>query len=224
LLDIGSGALGKLHHTHHYPHLDAVFVTHMHADHFFDLVPLRQGLKYDTPSRAQRMPLWLPPGGAIALEALRRAVAPDAAPDFFDEVFAVREYDPDQSVTVKDLQMTFARTRHYIEGYAMRVRCDGASLFYTSDTAPCDSVVEHARESSLFLCEAALGLGGENGEVRGHSSAQEAGEMAKRAGAKRLAITHYSANWEGEELLEAARKSYDGPVVLVNDGMHLTVE
>lgn len=220
LLDIGSGALGKLRETIDYTRLDGVVVSHMHADHFFDLVPLRQGLKYETASRRKRIPLWLPPNGTAALDALRHAVSPDAVDDFFDEVFAVEEYDPAQPLRVGDLELTFRRTHHYIEGYAVRAACDGESFVYSSDTAPCDAVVELARTSPFFLCEAALGLGSENG-IRGHSSAWEAGEMAACAGVERLVLTHYSALWEPSALIEAARRSFSGPVALATDGMEL---
>ena len=166
------------------------------------------------------MPLWLPPNGLAALEALRRAVSPHVAEDFFDEVFAVREYDPAQTLRLTEIELQFARTQHYIEGYAVRAACGGESFVYSSDTAPCEAVVELARTSPFFLCEAALGLASEDG-ARGHCSAWEAGEMAARAGSKRLVLTHYSASWEPEALIEAARRSFSGMVALATDGMEL---
>lgn len=220
LLDIGNGALGKLHLALEYARLDAVVISHVHADHFFDIVPLRQGLKYDSPPLVDPMPLWLPPGGAAALDALRKAVTPEAPADFFSEVFSVSEYDPAQPLRIKDLELRFAPTCHYIPGYAMRANYDGESITYSSDTAPSDSVVELARGSTLFVCEAALGLGSEGGQ-RGHSSAPEAGEMANRAGVRRLALTHYSASWEPEALVEAAASRFNGPVTVVDDGMEI---
>ena len=175
--DMGSGAVGKLQLAIGYEHLDAIVISHMHADHFFDLVPLRYGLKYAATLPAQKPSLWLPPGGREALRALRSAVAIDTPDDFFDAVFTIGEYDPARPIRVKDLEVSFCRTRHYVEAFALRAQIDGASITYSADTAPCDAVVEHARTSSLFLCEAALGLGTEEAD-RGHSSAQEAGEMA----------------------------------------------
>ena len=63
-------------------------------------------------------------------------------------------------------------------------------------------------------------MGSEDGE-RGHSSAWEAGEMAARAGVRRLALTHYSASWEPEALIDASRRSFSGMVALATDGMAL---
>ncbi|HYL26513.1 MAG TPA: MBL fold metallo-hydrolase, partial [Candidatus Nitrosotalea sp.] len=98
LLDLGSGAFAKLELAIEYGSLDAILISHMHADHFFDLVPFRYALKYGHLSFVRRVPLWLPPGGRTALDALRKAVSNDAPEDFFDDVFAVREYDPGEAL------------------------------------------------------------------------------------------------------------------------------
>jgi ribonuclease BN (tRNA processing enzyme) len=64
VLDLGSGALGKLQVAIAPDALGAIVISHMHPDHFFDLVPLRYGLKYGPAKRASRMPLWIPPAAA----------------------------------------------------------------------------------------------------------------------------------------------------------------
>ncbi len=222
LLDFGTGAFAKLLLALDVRAIDAIVVSHMHADHFFDLVPLRYALKYgfDAPDRS--LPVWLPPGGRAALDALRAAVSPDAPADFFDGVFTVREYDPAATLRVGDIALRFAATRHYIDAFAMRCESDGVSIAYSADTAPCDSVVELARESALFVCEAGLGLGTEDGQ-RGHSSAREAGEMAARAGASHLLLTHYSAAWSPSELAIAAGETFRGAVAVAEDAMELAV-
>jgi ribonuclease BN (tRNA processing enzyme) len=220
LLDIGSGASGKLQLAIEYARLSAIVISHMHADHFFDLVPLRYGLKYGPSSSIRRLPLWLPPGGRTALDALTRAVAVDAPDDFFDEFFEVRHYEPESGLAVGSLHLRFGKTRHYVDAFAVRAQCGPASVIYSADSAPCDALVELARESSLFLCEAGLGLGDEPGR-RGHSSAQEAGEMARAARAERLLLTHYPAACAPDSLVEAARRHFSGFVEAAQDGMEM---
>jgi ribonuclease BN (tRNA processing enzyme) len=222
LLDVGSGSFAKLELAIDYTRLDAVVVSHMHADHFFDLVPFRYALKYGHLRPGRRLPLWLPPGGRISLDALRRAVSIDVPADFFDALFEVREYDPVKPLRVRDFDLRFVRTRHYVEAYAIRVERDSAAVAYSADTAPCDAVIELARASSVFLCEAALGLGTEDGE-RGHLSAEEAGEMAAAAGARRLLLTHYSSSYAPQALIDAASRRFSGPVEAADDGMELAV-
>jgi ribonuclease BN (tRNA processing enzyme) len=222
LLDLGPGAYGKLQLVIDYPHVDAIVISHMHSDHFFDLVPFRYALKYGRLRRDRRLPLWLPPGGVDALETLRRAVAVDVSVDFFDGVFDVREYDPGRVLHVNDMRLRFAATRHYVEAYAIRAETDATSLTYSADTAPCEAVVELARETSLFLCETALGLHSEKGE-RGHSSAQEAGAMACEARAGRLVLTHYSAEYSTMALVEAAQREFSGTIEAADDGMEVRI-
>jgi len=222
LLDLGSGALGNLHLAIDYPQIDAVIVSHMHADHFLDVIPLRYGLKYGPLLRESRMPLWLPPEGSTMLRTLCSAFAPESDADFLDEVYEVREYDPSQPMEINDLRLTFRKTRHYIDTYAVRAERGNASIVYSADTAPCDAVVEHAKDCSLFLCEATLGLGNEDGQ-RGHLSAEEAGQMAARAGVKRLILTHYSSTYAADELVEAAQSSFDGRISIADDGVELSL-
>ena len=219
-MDLGSGALGKLQTQIAYSLLDAIVVSHMHADHFFDLVPLRYGLKYGPRHRAARLPLWLPPGGTTVLAALAELIG-HGNPAFFSEVFDVSEYDESQPLDVNGLRLTFRNTRHYIDAFAIRAQHGDASIVYSADTAPCDEVVEHALATSIFLCEAGLGLGSEDGE-RGHASAQEAGEMAERAGAARLVLTHYGAGSSETALVEAAASRFAGPITLAYDGLEVS--
>lgn len=216
LFDAGSGAVGNLQSAIGYAALDAVVVSHMHADHFLDLVPLRYGLTYGPWRRSSRLPVWVPPRGLQRLRAIAGAFDGEAG-EFFDGVFDVREYDPDAELPVADLTLSFAPALHYVESFAIRADSGGVRLTYSGDTAPCDAVVEHARGSALFICEATLGLGSET-PPRGHCSAREAGAMARRAGVERLALTHYYADADPSALAAAARSEFPGAVTVVDDG------
>ncbi|HZY98553.1 MAG TPA: MBL fold metallo-hydrolase [Candidatus Baltobacteraceae bacterium] len=222
LLDIGSGALGNLHLAIDYPQLDAVIISHMHADHFLDLIPLRYGLKYGPLLRDGRMPLFLPPGGSRILRAIASAFTNEGTADFLDEVFEVHEYDPAVPLEIRDMRITFCKTRHYIDTFAVRADRANSSIVYSSDTAPCDEVVELARDCSLFLCEATIGLGVEQGQ-RGHLTAEEAGQMAARAGTQRLILTHYGSTYAPDELVEAAQSAFKGRVSIADDGIELSL-
>lgn len=223
LLDAGIGAFSKLALRFDCAQLDAIVISHMHSDHFFDLVPFRYTLKYGHRPLERRLPLWLPPNGRERLDALRRAVSVDAAADFFETVFEVGEYDPNAALLVGDVTLRFRRTRHYVEAYAVRAECNGASMTYSADTAPCDAVVELARGSSIFLCEAGFGLDREEAAQRGHCNAEEAGEMAERAGARRLVLTHYPGGFEPQALVDAAKRRFSGEVIAAHDGLTLAV-
>jgi ribonuclease BN (tRNA processing enzyme) len=79
---------------------------------------------------------------------------------------------------------------HYdIETYGFRISDGERLLAYSGDSAPCDALVEVARDADLFLCEATLAEPRE-GELRGHLAAVEAVDAFERSGAKRLVIVH----------------------------------
>ncbi|MBV8067608.1 MAG: MBL fold metallo-hydrolase [Candidatus Eremiobacteraeota bacterium] len=223
LFDLGSGAFAKLQLAIDYRRVDAIVISHMHADHFFDVVPFRYALKYGHLPFEQRLALWLPPGGKRSLGALRRAVSTDAPEDFFDSLFVVREYDPGETLTVRGVSIRFRQTRHYVDAYAIRAQSGERSITYSADTAPCDAVVELARATSLFLCETALGVGVEDANDRGHSSAKEAGTMAQRAQAERLLLTHYPAAVAPQSLVHAAKQHFSGRVDAAHDGFSAVV-
>ena len=63
LLDCGSGVFAKLRRYVDYPAVDAVVITHLHADHILDLVPFASGLRYG-PRRPSTSPRLIAPPGA----------------------------------------------------------------------------------------------------------------------------------------------------------------
>ena len=221
VLDLGTGALANLRKIVDYRSLDAVVISHMHADHFLDVIPLRYALKYGDGPRGERTLLWLPPGGEAALRAAITAFPPEGTDDFLDEVFHVREYDPDSTLRISALSLSFARGPHFIDTYAIRVEGDGATLCYSADTAPSDAVTALAHDCDLFICECTLGLKRETSAMRGHLNAYEAGEMAQAARVRRLILTHYGNDTNPGDIEAAAASRFSGPCAIIDDGSAL---
>lgn len=219
VLDCGSGAFSRLRVATDVAALDAMFISHMHADHFIDLIALRYALKYEF-SRPAPLPVFLHPGARGALD---RVVSPfEKADAFFDGVMDLRTYDDEAAVGIGSFTLRFAPTRHYIRAFAIRVEAGAVALTYSADTAPEENVVALARGAGIFLCEAALGADGREEEPRGHSNAREAGEMAEKAGAKHLVLTHYDAQADPAQMLAAASSTFAGSVTVADDGLILT--
>jgi ribonuclease BN (tRNA processing enzyme) len=217
-IDLGSGALARLREAIEIQDLTAVVISHMHADHFIDLIALRYALRYEL-ERSGPLPVYLPPG---AISVLSQVVRPLKETDnFFGGVFDLHEYNPGEPLALGGCSLRFAKTVHYIPAYAMRVGTRSGVLGFSADTAPCDAVAELVRSADLFLCEAALGArGAEDGE-RGHLNAREAGEMAERARVKHLVLTHYSAAASPVDMHDAAASAYSGAITIADDGLEL---
>src|SRR5579875_1707271 len=70
LLDCGPDTLSTLRQATDYRSIDAIIISHTHADHTLDLIPYRYGLRYEPAGERHRIPLWLPPDGSQFLEWL----------------------------------------------------------------------------------------------------------------------------------------------------------
>jgi len=221
VLELGSGSFSKLLSVQDVASIDALFISHMHADHFFDLVPLRYALKYEI-ERSTLLPVFLPPGG---IKQLRSVVSPFAKRgSFFEGMIALDEYAPDGEYRIAGATLTFAKTRHYIAAYAMRVQLEDATIAFSSDTAPEQRVVDLAQSADVFLCECGLGAQGAETGKRGHLNAREAGELASRARITHLVLTHYHASADPADLDRAARTAFSGRISVADDGIVYTGE
>jgi ribonuclease BN (tRNA processing enzyme) len=216
VLDLGTGAFANLRRYADYDRLGAVVISHMHADHFIDLIPLRYALRYGERRRAAKLRVFLPPGGLAMLRAFVSAF-PSEPGAFLDDVFALSEYDPSRPLAIDGTTVRFAHTAHYIPAFAMRWERDGASVTYSADTAPDARVVALARETDVFVCEATLRHGAVEQGVRGHSTAADAAAMARDAGVRRLLLTHYGSESTSRDLDEAAREIFGGEILVADD-------
>ena len=231
LLDCGNGVFSKLRRHVDYVNVDAVVISHMHADHFLDLVPFSYALSYaprqqpvpvggwpgtDQPARPR---LHLPAGGGALL---RRVVSCWGSEDLVDSAFHVHEYDAGDTVSVGPLTVGFCEVPHFIATFAVELACNGGRFTYSADCRPNEELVRFARETDVLLIEATLPRPERDG-LRGHLTAREAGEHGRFASAHRLVLTHYSDELDPELTASEAADSFGGPVELAHEGAVYTV-
>jgi ribonuclease BN (tRNA processing enzyme) len=225
LMDCGPGTSGRI--PLHLPvnRLGGVAISHLHPDHYFDLIQLYYMLKFGEPRAAdlpRLLPVFVPPGGRDFLRRLGQLIADK--PAMVEDVFDVCDYVADCEMDIGGLPFRFYPVQHYIMSHAMRVKSSsGAVLTFSSDVAPCPQLIEAARDADLFMCESAILDPSSQDERdpahRGHTSAAEAGAAAKQASARRLLITHYRSGPKYDARhLEAARSTFSGPVELAREG------
>lgn len=219
LLDIGPGVVAQLLIRHHPDELDAVVVSHMHADHMLDLVTLRYVYPWRARPKDQRLRVVMPPGSADQLLELAKGVG---GARHFEDTFRISEHDGSGGFACGALTLAPVETQHYIPCWGFRVEADGRRFAYTADTAPCDGLTDLADSADLLLSEATLHSLDEDAappEPRGHLLPAEAGAVAREAGAKRLLLTHLPVNGsEGEWARAAAAEAYGGDVEVVVPG------
>jgi ribonuclease BN (tRNA processing enzyme) len=183
LLDLGNGAFGALQGLVDPDTVDAVFLTHLHADHCLDIAPFVVWHRYSGRASGRRIPLFAPAGADSRL-----ALAYDGDGAALTDVFDFAVVTPG-SMTIGPFAVDIARTAHPVECNAVRLAVGGRSLVYTGDTGPCKQVVDLARGADVLLAEAAHPPG--PGMPMGlHLTGREAGEHAAAAGVGRLLLTH----------------------------------
>jgi ribonuclease BN (tRNA processing enzyme) len=208
LIDIGPGVVAQLLRRHHPDELDAVVVSHLHADHMLDLVTLRYVYPWRARPKDQRLRVILPPGSADQMLELARGVG---SPQHFEDAFRLSEHDGSSPISFDGLSLTPVETEHFIPCWGFRAEADGRVLGYTADTGPCDAVQTIADGADLFLSEATLRSLDEDAEPperRGHLLPEEAGDAARRARARRLMLTHLPADGDGSWARVAASEAF----------------
>ena len=226
LLDCGNGVFGKLRERIDYTELDAIVLSHLHADHWLDLVPFAYALIYsprqqpvpvhtfpgtDSPARPR---LIVPPG---AIRTFRTVTGAWGNDDLIERAFAIDEYGSEETVEIGEIRASFHPVPHFIDTFAVNVSADGGRLTYSADTRPADELVEIARDTDLLLVEATLPRPERTG-VRGHLTPEEAGDHGRRAGAKRVVITHISDELGDEWAREEASRGFGAPVEVAREG------
>jgi ribonuclease BN (tRNA processing enzyme) len=216
LLDCGNGVFGKLRDAHAFTDVCAVVISHLHADHFFDLVPYAYALTYSHQARAagSRPVLYAPPG---ARETFRRVTGAWQAEELIEQAFELHEYDPAQELALVRLRVRFHEVPHFVRTHAVQIRDDRGSFTYGADCRPNDAIVAFAQDTDLLMLEATLEQPEEEG-CRGHLTPAEAGEHARRAGAHRLVLTHMSADHDASWARGEAERAFGGPVELASEG------
>ncbi len=233
LVDCGNGVFAKLREQVDYVDVDAVVISHLHADHFLDLVPYSYALTYAPRQQAVPPPPWpgtdeparpelhVPPGAG---ECFRRVVGVWGNEDLIENAFDMREYEATSRLEIGDLVVTFRAVRHFLETYAMCLRSKNGSgrMVYGADTSPTEALSDFARGADLLVIEATLPLPERTG-VRGHLTPSEAGQHGEAAGVKRVLLTHISDELDAVWARDEARRTFSGHVDVAAQGTVIEV-
>jgi ribonuclease BN (tRNA processing enzyme) len=229
LVDCGNGVFAKLRERVDYVDVDAVVISHLHADHFLDLVPYSYALTYaprQQPVPVDRWPgtdcpacptLHVPPG---ARELFRRVVGSWGNEDLIENAFDLQEYDPSKEIEIGPIRVRFQAVPHFTETFAMSISSANGSgrIVYGADSSPTEALEEFARDADLMLVEATLPRPERTG-MRGHLTPAEAGGHARGAGAKQLLLVHISDELDWQWARDQAAEAFGGPVDVAREGM-----
>lgn len=225
LIDCGSGVFSKLRTVREYADIETIVVSHMHGDHFIDLMPFACGLTYGPSGAPDRPQLHLPPGGSEQLDMLVRGAGHSG--DLIPGAFALQEYDPAAELEIGSLHFRFQPVPHFIPTYAIEVTSatqPERRFTYGADHGDTNALDDFAAATDLLVLEATLAYPDPAPEsAHGHLTPAQAGALAARCGAQRLVLTHISDELDGEWALAQARLAFDGPLELAAQGAEYDV-
>jgi ribonuclease BN (tRNA processing enzyme) len=211
LLDLGSGALGALQRHVDPLTVDAVFLSHLHADHCLDLTGYYVMRRFHPSGHQPRIPVWGPVGTSA-----RMARAYDLPPEpGMQEEFDFRVYDG--KIGLGPFVVEPIEVEHPVPAYGLRVTADGRTLGYSGDTGPCAGLDAVAAGADLFLAEASF-TSTCNNPAKLHLTGAEGGASAARSHARRLVLTHVPPWGDPQVALSEARTTYDGDIELAFSG------
>jgi ribonuclease BN (tRNA processing enzyme) len=241
VIDCGDGVARQMMMAGVFRTLRHVFLTHHHSDHNADygtLLLLAWGDRLTT-----RVDTWGPPplvkmtkqflemsAADIAVRTRdegRPPLAPLLHPHEIRRAGAVMQ---DDRVTV-----TCAVVPHPLIAMALAYRfdCPDRSIVISGDTAPSDALVALARGADVLVHETLYvpAAPGEPGSalrkhiMDSHTSAEDAGRIATRAGVRTLVLSHFvpseTPRVTDEQWLAAARTTFAGRIVVGRDLMEL---
>jgi ribonuclease BN (tRNA processing enzyme) len=199
LLDCGNGVLSRLQNYLSFWQLDAVLLSHLHADHFSDILIMRYGLEmaYNRGLRSEPLPLYAPADPVSDFERLP-----------YKNAYNVKSMDDGEELIIGPFRIRFRAGIHAVPSLSMRIESPSAILVYSGDTEYYRGLEELASGADLFLCEANYSEADLDAGLPNHLSAVQAAQIATVSKAKRLMLTHHHPERDPNQSLSAAAEYY----------------
>jgi ribonuclease BN (tRNA processing enzyme) len=216
VLDLGQGTFTRLAGALEPGSVDALVVSHLHPDHFVDLVPLRHYLRWEfRPPR--RLRVVAPRDLANRLDALH------ADPGFSAAAFDIEPLSEGQ-FTVGAFDVQAGRVRHTPDSYAFRIawRASRPGFVYTGDCGYAEDIDPLVRPGDTLLSEVSFGPDPGDPEAA-HLDGPSVGKLAARTGATRVLLTHLGMGHDRAATVASVERFFSGPVDLVEPGSEYSV-
>ena len=213
LVDLGQGSFPALASRIEPSTLDGIVISHLHPDHFIDLVALRHYLVYQLqPSR--RVEVYGPAGLASRIDALH------ADPGFCSAAFDLVDLSPGV-VSIGDFSVEAGLVTHAPEsdsfGFRIAARGGSIGLVYSGDCGRAEDLIPLIHGGDALLSEVSFGAEPVAAGAK-HLNGPIVGDLAARSRVSRILLTHLQMDFDREATVASTATRFDGPVDLVDPG------
>ncbi len=191
--------------------IPAIFITHLHGDHFAGLV---WWLLHAQHIAKRKVPLTIvgPQGIEARFQAAAEALFPGSSA--VQRVYALKfmEFTAESPIEIEGVRVTPYEVQHASGAppYALRFEADGKVLAFTGDSEWVEAIVTAGRKADLYIMECYQF----SGAPRFHMSWQAISEALDRIDARRVVLTHMSG-----AMLARCHEVSDSRVLLAEDGL-----
>ena len=205
VLDMGNGTFGPLQRHIAPREVDAILLSHLHADHCLDLTAYVTALRYGPDGVDGRIPVIGPGGTRDRIEA---AYDPLARKLGLQEMF---DFSTPRSGELGPFVVSVASVNHPVPAFAIRLTVNDRTLVYSGDTGESEALVSLAHGADVLLCEATFRPEDEYVPDL-HLTGKQAGEHAAQAGVDRLIVTHVPPWGSRDVAVAEASSTFAGSV------------
>ncbi|TWT24787.1 MBL fold metallo-hydrolase [Planomicrobium sp. CPCC 101110] len=214
LIDCGSGVLAAVQNYTELRRIDAVAISHYHADHIADIGVLQHAAMIGMQLKEWEnipLPIYAHDKDQEAFNQLS-----------FKGVTEGRALKVENKIQIGPWEVSFCETVHPVYCLALRFSSNGKSVVFTADTEWTEALVGFAEGTDLLVAESNL-YEKYIGIIEGHMSGSQAGTLAERAQARKLLLTHLPQYGNLDEILQAAQKTYSGEAEFAEIGKAYTI-
>jgi ribonuclease BN (tRNA processing enzyme) len=213
LLDLGQGSFPRLAGILDPADLDAVLISHLHPDHWVDLVPLRHYLRWERPGR--RVRVIGPDALAERLDALHDQPGFSAASLAIEPLAA-------GAMRIGPFEIDAVRVTHTDSSFGVRVSVGQDGLVYSGDCGRAEDLDALVRPGDTLLCEVSFGAG-PIAPGAAHLDGPAVGALARRTSASHVLLTHIQMGFDRAATIASVRAQFDGPIEFVDPGFESTI-
>ncbi|MDI3534495.1 MAG: hypothetical protein PWQ82_860 [Thermosediminibacterales bacterium] len=200
LVDCGSGVLLKLKEHCSINKLSGIIISHLHWDHFSDLMPMRYEIDYLQTQGIikEPIPLYCPARPKENFDLLQ-----------YKNTLRIETISSNKKIKFGSTVVEFFEVKHPIECYGMKFMGNKKKICYSADTEYFPEIINEVSGADVFLCEASV-LQEDEKTAKGHLSGPQAAKIAIEAGISRLILTHFWPYYDSETILNEAKSASSG--------------